>query len=334
MPSSDSSGGPTIVELSPTLRGDSEHERPLLKFFALHRLATAYLIQDAFPHLFDTHTKTMRHLHRLHNQGYLRRHNNDAPYIFGITQLGYQRCRDFKEVDPRFLAHRYKQPSGKQSDHELLITRAAVGIYKYVRSTSNVDLLEEGRFMLGNIEYADPDTGEVTYPFDDRIPDYWYVCRIDGVLYVRFVEVFMHEESPVQIRKKLEEYHRWSLRPGVKSYLNNLYSKWGAKNPRPDFQVHCILDSKSWQHTDAWKERTTMMQSFQVDVTMQKRLWTVSRGAIDETEAIGGTIGDAIWHRGRDLVSKQTEWKRSRPGERTLLVDSLMRQIPTHPLFA
>ena len=329
-----STGKPTTIRLSPTLKGDSEHERPLLKFFALHRLATAYIIQDAFPQFFDTHSKTMRHLHRLHNQGFLRRHNNQPPYIFGITQNGYDRCRDFKELDPRFLPYRYKEPSGKQADHELLITKSAVGIYKYVRASPHVDLLEEGRFMLGNVEWTDPATGELTRPFEDRIPDYWYLSRDQNGFMIRFVEAFVHEESPTQIRNRLAEYYHWGRRPAVQGYLCSVYTKWGARQPRPEYQVHCILDSKNWQRSDAWKERTTMMQSFQVELAMQQRLWTTSRGAIDEADAEGRTIGDAIWHRGKDLVSKQTEWRRARPGQRSLLVDTYMRRLPTYPLFA
>lgn len=319
---------------APTLQTASEYEQPLLAFFALHRIATPYVIQDAFPQWFAYHKTTMSHLNWLSNKGYLRRHAFKQGYIYNITNTGYERCRDYRSIDLETLPYKYIEPTGTQAEHELLITKTAVSIYQHIRETKGVELLKEGRFMLRQLEWTDPESGEVTNPFEQIVPDYWYMIRDQNGLMIRFVEAIVGECSPTRIRHKFREYQQWSQQPHVESFLKGVYTKHGAREPRAEYQVHCILESRSWKYSDAWKERMTMMQTFQVDPAMQGRVWTTTKEAIEGALAEGLSINHTIWHRGKDFLDKRRDWERARPGTRTRLLDSYMRSCIAHPLFA
>jgi len=320
---------------APTLQTASEYEEALLSFFALHRIATPYVLQDAFPRWFTYHKTTMCHLNWMANNGLLRRHSFGQGYIYNITQTGYNRCRDFKSIDLDSLPYNYIEPTGTQAEHELLITKTAVSIYQHIRETDGVELLKEGRFMLRQLEWIDPESGEITKPFEHIVPDYWYMIRDSkGLMMIRFVEAIVGEQSPTRVRQKFREYQRWSLQPHVDSFLKNEYARFGAGEPMAEYQVHCILESRSWKYSDAWKERMTMMQTFQVEPIMQGRVWTTTKEAIEEAISEGLSINHTIWHRGKDFLDKRRDWERARPGTRTRLLDSYMRSCTDHPLFA
>lgn len=255
--------------------------------------------------------------------------------MYNITNTGYERCRDIPHIDLNRIPYHYEQPTGTQAGHELLITKTAVSIYEYVRQQKDVRILEEGRFMLQQLSWFDKATSEDIFPFEHVIPDYWYLALDRNGLMIRFVEVIVGEASITNIRRKLEEYERWSQTDDVQKYLCALYTKWGAKEPKPEFQLHCILESRNWKHTDEWKERMTMMQTFHVNPMMQGRVWTTTKEALDAALAEGVTINHPIWHRGKDLIGdKRERWKTAASGTRTRLVDQFMRAIPTYPLFA
>lgn len=327
---------PPASLLEPTLRTDSEYERSLMQFFALHRIATPYMVMDAFPRFFSYHKKTMRHLNWLANKGYLGRHDyRDRGYVYNITNAGYERCRDADiGVDLARIPYMYREPNGKQVEHELLITKSAVSLYGCVRNEPNLHLLGEGRFGVQNIVVYDPDTGEELRPFDDLIPDYFYLSRDRNGLMFRMWEVMRGVESIDNVRRMMQEHQRWGFSRAAEIFLTGLYRKWGAKEPKPEYQTHCILESSSWKHTDAWKERMTMMQTFHVTPRMQGRVWTTTKEELDKALAEGLSINYKIWHRGKDLLDKRGRWENARDGTRTRLIDGYMRSLPTHSLFA
>ena len=137
---------------TPTLQTPSEHESQLLSFFALHRIARPSDLLHSFP-FFTSHNVVIRHLNKLANQGFLRRHDYIDGYIYNITADGYVRCRDFEDIPLDRLPYRYDEPSGTQAQHELLITKVAVGIYQHAQRSNTVKIIDEGRFCLGNIEH-------------------------------------------------------------------------------------------------------------------------------------------------------------------------------------
>ena len=132
----------------------------------------------------------------------------------------------------------------------------------------------------------------------------------------------------------ISEYERWEQSPAAQQFLLDLYRSHGAKNPQPEYQVHCILESSSWKHTDAWKERMTMMQTFKVSPRTQGRVWTTTKEAMESVRAEGLSINQPIWHRGKDLLGeKRDRWLQARDGTRTRLLDSYMKTLPRYPLF-
>jgi len=313
--------------VSPTLKTDSEYEVPLLKLFALHRVATPYDVMNVFPGHFRYHNAVMRHLNRLHNQGYLKRQDyDDKSYVYHITNAGYERCRDSDiGIDLSRLPYRYEEPTGRQVNHELLITKTAIAICQYLQQQKpKVRLLDHGRFGLQS-EAA----------FEHLVPDYWYMVSDGNGLMVRFLEVIAGVESVTRIRSMFEEYERWGQREEVQRWLTERYRQHGAMQPQAEYQVHCILESRSWKHTDAWKERMTIMQTFHVHPKMQGRVWTTTKEALDTALAEGSNINHPIWHRAKDFLGEtRSRWELQPAGQRTRFIDQCMRRLDTYPLFA
>ena len=299
-----------------------------MQLFALHRVATPHDVMTVFPGYFKYHNCVMRHLNRLTNQGYLRRHdydNNLRSYVYNITSVGYERCRDIRQIDLSRIPYHYEEPTGGHVDHELLITKTAIRICQYIENQKpTIRLLEHGRFML-----------QCESIFDNLRPDYWYLDRDQNGLMVRFVEVIVGEESMTRTRNKFEEYERWGSRPEVQEWLMARYRRHGAKQPQPEYQLHCIVESRNWKHTDAAKERAVMMQTFHVSPMMQGRVWTTTKEDLESALAAGLNINHPIWHRGRDLLGRMRQrWEDQPAGQRTRFMDQCMRELPTYPLFA
>lgn len=310
-----------------TLKTDSEHEEPILSFFALHRIATPYHVMRAFPQYFKYHKKVMRHLNWFTEKGFLTKNEYNGrfrSYIYNITNLGYRRCRDLTSIDIGRIPYTYKQPKGVQAMHELQITETAVSIYEHVRGEyPRVQILDEGRFMLKN-EPA----------FEHLVPDYWYLSCDNNGLMIRFVEMIAGEESATRIRMMLEEYDHWKDRPEVREFLTRTYSRHGATSPVPEFQVHCILHSRDWNHTDSYKERMAMMQTYCVSPQLQAKVWTTTNDNLSRALDTGQGINAAIWHRGKDLLGPvRQRWERVPAGKRTRFIDNCMRDLPLYSLF-
>ena len=334
MPRSDAS---LRSELTPTLKTESEHLVPLMQFFGLHRMAIPYHVMEAFPQWFGgDHPKTMRHLNWLHNQGWLRRHGNkDSGYTFNITQVGYERCRDTDiNIPLHMIPYTYKEPSGKRARHELLITKYATSLLKCRKDIAEFNVLEQARFGLQNLTAIDHESNETLYPFEHLYPDFCYMAQDRGGMIFCMVEAVCGVESIDDLRGMIEKYERWERSRAAQLFLTNLYRKLGAKSPQPQYQVHSILESTSWKHTDAWKERMLLMQTFHANEGTQARFLTITKEELDKAFAEGLTINSKIWHRGKDLVEKRERWQRAQDGTRTRLVDGFMRSLPTYPLFA
>ena len=322
---------------TPTLSPNSKsiHERRLLHFFALHRMATATNILNALPEHFLYHNKVIRHLNWLCNKGYLIRQEDGDEYVYNITPLGYERCKD-KEigVDLAMVPYTYETPTGKRSKHEILITNTATSLYQCVSQGLPVQILKEWRFCLHNISVADPDTGEQLYPFANKYPDYMYLAKDSNGLMLRMLEAVHGVEAASDLKQMIREYELWEQTKAAQLFLTQLYSRFGAKEPKIEFQIHCILESSSWKHTDAHKERMTMMQTFQVSPKTQGRVWTTTKDAIETALGEGLSINVPIWHRGKDLMGeKRQRWQMAGKGMRTKLIDNFMRTLPTYPLF-
>lgn len=325
---------PSLSISDPTAR--SEHEEILLQFFALHRYATPYDIQDVFPLLFDWHQKVMRHLNWMANVGYLDRHDYKDGYLFNMVEDGFVRCRDFESIELTSIPYEYDSPDGAHIEHDLLITKMAIALYRAVRRQQNIRILEDGRYMLGSQHtWKDERTGKKYNPFANFTPDYWYMFRDEDGSMIRFVEVFVGENSGTVIQRKMKEYEAWGQSPVGQEFLRRLYRKWGALEPEPDFELHCIVDAEGWKHTDPWKERMTMMQTFHVGPWLQGRVWTATKERVDQKLAEGLGIDDQIWNRGFDLLGlRRKEWIETREkGKRTRLMDGYMRELKQHFLF-
>ena len=101
-------------------------EQPTIahSFFLSPRRTATYFMRKIWWRK-NVHNKTMRHLNWLSNQGYLRRHDHGDGYVFNITDTGYLRCRDIPSMDLNTIPYHYQEPTGRQANHELLITKTA-----------------------------------------------------------------------------------------------------------------------------------------------------------------------------------------------------------------
>ncbi len=318
----------------PTLKTESQYDDDLLRFFAFHRVATPYVMQQAFPGPFKYHKTTMSHLNWLTNNGWLRRHEYGQGTIFNITNTGNRRARDIPGIDLSFIPYTYEEPGGKHFDHDLLITKIAVSICQSIQRQQTAKFLEDGRYLLDHYEWRDTQHDESVFPFEDRKPDYWYMFKDSKGWMIRFVEVVAGERSPTKLKEKLELYETWGNRPEIQRWLKAMYAKHGATNPVPEYQIHFILSSDDWRYTEDWKERQTQQQGFQVQPVTQARLWTITNREIINALGEGRSIANARWRRGYDLVKHRSSWEGAASGERTRKVDMLMQTATTYQLFA
>ena len=296
------------LRYEPTLRTDSQYEVELLTFFAKHRIATTDAVQAAFPAWFRYNSTVMPHLHWLANRQWLKRHGDRRTgYLWNITNKGYTRCRDsdFRKYLPlSLIPSEYREPKGRQAEHDALITRTAASIYGYLDGSNHARLLQDGRYMLRSFEWKenvyDPSESPV-HPFREIEPDYWYVSSDGNGMMIRFVEVVAGENSSAQVKAKYREYLRWSLQPDNQRFLIGTYRRWGATGDPipPTFELHLILESRDWHYTDEWKERMAWGQILDQDDSIIDRTWTTTKERFDEALAMGKTINDAQWKRNR-----------------------------------
>lgn len=318
---------PTV--LAGATRTDSRltaSEQVVLHFFAVHRIATANLVMRTFSSRFAYHRKAIRCLRSLSERGLLcerRPRTKFDDIVFTITQDGYRACRDLPNIDLNQLPYSYSEPTGKQADHELLITQTAVLLYEYGTRTPGVGIVMDGRF------------GRTVPVFDKCVPDYWYVSHDANGFMFRVVEVISGVESSTDIRNMFHGWDNWWQRSDVKDFLVEVYRRLGAAAPLPEFQVHCILHSRNWKYSDAWKERLTMQQTFHVSRHLQGRVWTTTTEALSAAVDSGLGINHPVWHRGADLVGKARDVPpESINGKHTRWFDQKMQGLAVHPLFA
>lgn len=305
--------------------GLSHLHQNVLRFFSMHRIATANLIQRTWPQDFPYHKKTMRCLRSLVDRGLLRERRPVSKFddiIFTITEDGYRYCRDLPGIDLGAIPYRYEEPTGKQADHELLITQTAVLLYEYAMTRSGLRILEDGRF--GN-------EGGV---FSTKIPDYRFLSEDANGKMFRIVEVVSGLESSSDIRAMFEGWDAWSQTEEAKQYLLSLYRRHGAMHPVPEFRVTCIIHSRNWKYTDAWKERLTLQQTLYVSPQLQGRVETATLDAL--SAAIDNDLGinHPVWHRGNDLLGDVRRRWLSADAPHARVFDREVQQLAMYPLFA
>lgn len=307
-----------------------------MEFFALHRMATPYNVMDALPQ-FTTHPSVMRHLNWLANKGWLRRHRlKNKGYVYNITRAGYEKCLDKDiNVPASVIPYKYKGPSGKRKEHEILITTYDAKTKKCVRSTPHVSILSQTRFALDKITVCDPETGEELFPFEFLKPDF---CQLilhqkKGLLFC-MMEAIRGVESIDDLRRMVEQYEEWEHSRAGQLYLVDLYTRFGAKQPTTEFQVHCVIEADDWRYSEQWKERRLMLQTFHVGESTQAKFLTTTVGELEKALSSGLSINHPIWHRTYDLIAYRPQWNYAPDGTRTRLVDGIANSLKCYPLFA
>ena len=302
----------------------SHLQENVLRFFCVHRIATANLIQRTYPTEFPYHKKTMRCLRALVEHGLLNEHKPATKFddiLFTITEEGYRLARDLPDIDLGIIPYKYEAPTGKQADHELLITETAVRLYEYAMSRRGVQILKDGRF--GN------DGGA----FSTKIPDFRFLSADANGLMLHLVEVIAGSES-TDVRETFEGWDAWRRTEEAQQYLLDLYRQYGAEQPQVELRVDCIIHSRNWKYTDAWKERLVLQQSMQVSKWLQARIQTTTVTALSAAIDNGMGINHPIWHRGADLIDEhRSRWEIGEYAHARDF-DAVVQQLPTHSLFA
>lgn len=219
------------------------------------------------------------------------------------------------------IPYHYEETNGTQSDHDLLATQTSTALYEYALTHRGVKILDDGRYH---------NEGGV---FSIKIPDGWYLKQDGNGLMFRIFEVIAGVESSTDMREMFEGWERWAELEKVKTFLTDLYIEHGAQNPEPAFELHCILQSRNWKHTDAYKERRLLaLAAEHCSEEMLNRIWSITNDALSVALDEKGDINVAGWHCGKDLIEICEELPQDDPQGRRF--DAAIRDLPTYALFA
>lgn len=337
-----SSGHRLGFQDSALVRPTSRRE-PILTLAALHRVLTPQLLRRAYPWLYPYDKKAKRDLDSLAQPlvGELKKYQSQYkfhPDVYLITEAGYEKCVEYPGIDLGTIPLGYQQPKGAQILHELSISELAIARYEFVRECPTAQILEEGRFSLlprslTESKSKDSNLG-FNNVFDRLVPDYWYLKRDRQGLMFRCEEHFVGEASTTRIKEKLLEYALWARREDVRQFLLHLYRMHGAKRPQPAFEVHCVLQSRSFQCTDDDKLRATLAQTLLVPADMQGRIWTTTRQHLDEAVDTIDGFNTPVWYRGKDLMSLRGDFESVSGRERVRMISEWMSDAPKYSQFS
>ena len=302
----------------------SHLQETVMRFFSVHRIATTNLIYRTWPEHFPYPKKANRCLRSLVDRGLLKERTPGTKFddiIFTITEEGYRTCRDIPGTDLNSIPYQYEEPTGRQADHELLITQTAVKLYEYAMTRRGVRILKDGRF------------GNENGVFAAKIPDYHLLSEDRNGLMFRIVEVISGAQSSV-IRAMFEGWDAWRQTTEAQEYLCDLYRSHGAVTPTPELRITCIIHSRNWKYTDAWKERLALQHTMDVSPWLQARVETTTLDALSAADDHDLGINHPMWRRGRDLAGEPRRKWRAGEYNRKGTFETLVQQLQTYSLFA
>ena len=289
----------------------------LLRYFVVHRTATANQVLRYFPQCFGTLRSVRMHLQTLAAAGDLEVVRNcgvGGPNIYLVTGRGLRNASDCgAETGPA----RRRRPSGSHLPHELLITEFATLLHESARQLRGIEIPWEERFGF----HFNP-------CFQGLVPDYAFLTNQSEGQLASFVEVSSGEDSTTRLRQKLAAYTAWSQCDETRQFLLELYSRHGAARPRPQFRLLCIMHNRRG-FSDNRSVEQLVRAATDAPPGFRRRIWCTTAAAL----ATAGNLSAPIWIRFGDIEASFAG-DESSVRERQRRLTTACRSVPPVGLFS
>lgn len=295
----------------------SRYARPLLQFFALHRVSCASDVQTALMQHLPSDRVTRLHLQTLVEAGDLavmRDASVGRPNVYTITTRGLRRATELG-VAVAIPAKR-RQSTGNHVRHELLITQLAVDIQAAARQRADVQIRWQERH--GFHRYT---------AFGELRPDYAFLLQHTSGHLIHLVEVSSGEESPTRLKEKLEAYANWGESPEAHEFLLKAYRAAGASEPRPTFRLLFVVENRR-SGIDSTRLRQVFAASLDVSDNLRQRLRATTVSAVEATN-----IDGKVWLAGTDLDRHAPAYLALALRQRAAFLTRVFTNAPRYPLF-
>lgn len=304
---------PTHYEQS---RRYSRFAQSLLRFFAVHRTATADQVQRYFPDELRSARSARMHLQTLAKQRdlqVLRTRGMGGTNIYLITLKGF-RSLALREGYP---APRRRHSSGNHLSHEILNTEVAVLLQNCLTKEDPLLVPWQERFTL------------CRHPcFRDLVPDYAFLMAYPRGQLVHFVEVSSGEDSTARLRAKLVAYANWSETEAGREFLLELYRSHGAAQPQPHFRILFVMHHRLGLG-DEFRVGQLLQAAAAAPTATRRRLWCSTATSL----AGAVSLNDPIWLRVADLDSCFTDQDSVATREFHRRLITAAQSLPHHMLF-
>ena len=287
---------------------ERSHFLPILGFIYRNRFATASQIRRRFPHWLSSARTARRHLTEMEANGDLsvaqtRSTSPLFPKVFFVTNRGTRKiAQSLRENDkPGTLTRRDRwRPEGFSADHilhEILLTEFLLELWRTVECRADLELLSLQRRSLERHPAFRVNIN--AHPRRLR-PDAMALCRQSGGMLCTFIELDTGTMTRRQLQSKYLRYQAWSVSPGAKGYLVELYRRFGAVNARPVFRILNVSCPRP--HCDPRRRLTEMIAAATRFPSIAQKSWFVT--SLDLQVASAATpLERPIWIRGRDIFS-------------------------------
>ena len=317
---------------------ERSHFLPILGFIYRNRFATASQIRRRFPNWLPSARTARRHLAEMEANGDLsvaqtRSTSPLFPKVFFVTNRGTRKiARSLRENQkPGILTGRDRwRPEGFSADHilhEILLTEFLLELWRTVASRTDLELLSVQRRSLER----HPAFNVTLKARPQRLrPDAMALYRrSDGMLCV-FIELDTGTMTRRQLEAKYARYQAWSVSPGANRYLVELYSRFGAASPRPNFRILNVICPRP--HCDHYRRLAELVAAAGGFPAIAQKSWFTT--SLDLQLATAATpLEGAIWIRGRDMPNICKKGN-SRCGVAIIDVRRHLAACELKPLFA
>ena len=276
---------PATRTTKPTLK---PHFPKVVAYVYMSRYATVDHVRYRFPDTFTSDRTCRRHLAELVDLGLLttvdvRSTGANWPnvYICAGKGVAYLR-RHFNWELPDAREEAVTIPS---VTHELFLTEFELACWETVRTRADLKLhFQERRYFHA--------TKQLRFPAQQGgknrrlIPDAGFVLAADrkpgnppGLL-LFFAEFDNGTEHPDVVLHKFETYAAWWASEPGQHYLLDLYSRYGAPTPKPNFRLLVIARRQGDPGQDERRLVDLFTQALQLPEPTQARMWFTTVDAI------------------------------------------------------
>ncbi len=238
--------------------------------------------------------------------------------------------------------------------HELLLTELELSLHLSVQGREDLGLpLTERRYYRRDRRLSFPHAGTRRH----LMPDAGFLLSVrEGsertsqnvapALLWHAVEMDNATMSLPRFASKLEDYDLWSRTDDGREYLANLYRRYGAAKPRPNFRLLIVCHDKSGVHKGGDERRLLDLFALALELpaAMRDRIWLTTVERLKARQTDDPPLSAALWFRARDAREWLSEYRghvatvprgrgRKRYHNQRAFVAERLDSLPLHALF-